>query len=202
MMPGDATGLARLARLAFATGSVGLAVACGFGDPVPYKSDGSRTIKPPVEAPVDRLAPGELEPSDQIAFGLPIPRGMKVTHRFDGATHAQGAVEHDELIEYLKRRLAGSHIKYELKKVIFSDVRVRDAASPGPNAAGGPEAEAKPKAGDATLRVEVWGNRKTTFMSVVDTTKPVVVPGLTEAERWRRAGMHPDGSPLDPDSLK
>ena len=164
---------------------------CERSDPV-LVGNASGPSKPKVAIPVDRLAPGELEPGDEIAFGLPIPKGMRVVRRFDDSTHAKGKVDHDELVAYLKRRLATSHLTYKPDKVVFPEVRLRNE----------PENGTAQGAQDTTLRVEVWADRDMTWLRVTDTTVPPLVEGLTEAERWRRAGMHPDGSPLDPDSLK
>lgn len=168
-----------------------LSAGCGRNDPLQV-GDANRASEPKIAPPVDRLAPGELEPGDEIAFGLPIPKGMRVVRRFDDSTHAKGRVDHDELVAYLKRRLATSHLTYEPDKVVFPEVRIRNDAAKGTGNA----------AQDTTLRVEVWADREMTWLRVTDTTVPPAVEGLTEAERWRRAGMHPDGSPLDPNSLR
>ncbi len=178
-----------------AFGAMAVGTGCERNEPRRVEhADGP--AKPKVATPVDRLAPGELEPSDELAFGLPIPKGMRVVRRFDDATHAKGRIDHDELVEYLKRRLSTSHVTYKLDKVVFPEVQLRDAPS---NEAGDEaDGEAPPK----TLQIEVWADRDMTWMRVKDTTVPPLVEGLTEAERWRRAGMHPDGSPLDPDALK
>ena len=34
------------------------------------------------------------------------------------------------------------------------------------------------------------------------TTPPKVQPGLTDAERWRQAGLTPEGRPLDPKAFE
>lgn len=179
-------GLSYPASVSYAAALVSLAItaACGRNEPTLY--DGPGPPERSVEAPIDRLAPGELEPSDELAFGLPLPQGMRVVRRFDDATHAKGKIDHDELVAYLKRRLATSHVTYELDKVVFDKVKLRNA----------------PNEADRTLRIEVWVDRGMTWLRVTDTTVPPAVEGLSEAERWRRAGMHPDGSPLDPEALK
>ncbi len=171
--------------------ALALIAGCGRNDPIQV-GHASGASEPKLATPVDRLAPGELEAGDEIAFGLPIPKGMRVVRRFSDSTHAKGKVDHDELVAYLKRRLATSHLTYEPDKVVFPEVRIRNEVGKGTGKA----------APDTTLRVEVWADRDMTWLRVTDTTVPPVVEGLTDAERWRRAGMHPDGSPLDPDSLK
>ena len=167
--------------------ALALGVACGRDDPIRVTST-PRPPKPVVETPVDRLAPGEIEPSDELAFGLPIPKGMRVRARFEGETIVEGTIDHDELVEYLKRRLTTSHVTYEPDRVVFDDVTLRDA----------PTGEDEGR----TLRIEIRAKRKMIKMRVLDTTPPPSIKGLTETERWRRVGLNPDGSPLDPDSLR
>jgi hypothetical protein len=46
-------------------------------------------------------------------------------------------------------------------------------------------------------------NGRLTELTIRDVTpRPKSAPGTSEAERWRRAGRKPDGSPLDPSELK
>jgi hypothetical protein len=35
-------------------------------------------------------------------------------------------------------------------------------------------------------------------MTIRDVTPPPVEPGLSEEERWKKAGFAPDGKPIDP----
>ncbi len=37
---------------------------------------------------------------------------------------------------------------------------------------------------------------------IKDITPPPLEPGLTDEERWKKAGLTPDGKPIDPKKLE
>jgi hypothetical protein len=47
-------------------------------------------------------------------------------------------------------------------------------------------------------RIEIHRARNLTTVNLRDITPPKVPQGLTEEERWERAGRNPDGSLKDP----
>lgn len=147
------------------------------------KTEASETAPSPAdsasaEVPLDRLAPGELEPGNESAFGLPIPKGMHVARRFEGSAHVAGKIDRDELVSYLKRRLNTSVTTYQRQRIIFPNVTLPE--NPG-----------------SSFSLEVWTDKDVTWFRIDETTVKQPPKGLTEAERWRRAGRNPDGTPLE-----
>ena len=55
---------------------------------------------------------------------------------------------------------------------------------------------------DRVYQLEVIPEPGITRLIIRDTTKPKVVPGLSDAERWRQAGLTPQGRPLDPKAFE
>lgn len=137
--------------------------------------------------PIDRLAPGELAPGTQVIFGLVLPRGMKVSAQFPRVAHATGAVSAEDVANYVRDRVDVRRVELGAVGTVFPTVHIRGGAP------------------DRVYRIEVNGAGTSTEMVLRDVT-PVpparVDDSVPVAERWRRAGYNPDGTPLDPNSLR
>jgi hypothetical protein len=62
-----------------------------------------------------------------------------------------------------------------------------------------------PVAGESRIfRIELFGRGQPTRLLIKDVTPsaPPAEPTLTDEERWRRAGMKPNGDPLDVTQLR
>ena len=130
--------------------------------------------------PLDRLAPGELAPSSTEVFGFALPRGMLLENQMPDRAYARGAVSPEELANYVRARVAASHVELGAASTLFPMVRIQ----------GGPS--------DRVFSFEVLRDRDGTRLIIRDVTPPPPPPaGLTPEERWRAAGMSPDGRPLD-----
>lgn len=148
-------------------------VACGskrgesVGQPAP-----SRTT------PVDHLRPGEIAQGKELAFGLPLPRDIRVSARFPDAVFASGRVGFEALSNYVRERVDAESIDTGPTKTVF--------------------VQAAPKADPSRrLRIEVSLQRGMTELTIRDTSrKPPSDAGLSQAERWHQAGVAPDGGPL------
>jgi hypothetical protein len=146
--------------------------------PAPSRSAGS------AQAP-DRLAPGELAEGKGEMFGLLLPRGVRVTARFAKEAHASGKVTVGELAAYIRKRVDARHVELAQGRTIFPSARVK----------GGPA--------DKLFRIEVVaGSGSITKLVMRDLTRPAAVQGISEAERWRRAGLTPDGKVIDMKALE
>jgi hypothetical protein len=133
------------------------------------------------------LAPGELPPGEEALFGLILPKGMKVQGKLDETGLAWGKLPAEEVANYIRSRVAVEHVEVGAARTIFPAVRIKDSPS------------------DHAFRIEVLRESAGTRLIVRDLTPPpapVPVPGLTDAERWRRAGYSPDGKPLDMSKLE
>ncbi|HYP98118.1 MAG TPA: hypothetical protein VER96_05560 [Polyangiaceae bacterium] len=137
-----------------------------------------------VSKPVDRLAPDELAAGNAEVFGFVVPREMHVEQRYKEATHLLGPVKPDALANYVRERVVVSHVEIGAARTIFPDARIK---------AGAP---------DRVYELDVIPEPGNTRLVIRDTTPPKVEPGLTDEERWRKAGLTPQGRPLDPKAFE
>lgn len=137
--------------------------------------------------PVDHLAPGESVEGKEKAFGLPLPRLATVTARFQTTVVVSSALSREELSGFVRARILNGtvtdtdastrllEVAPKAEPARRLDIEVRNAPPVG------------------TVRSE---------MVVRDVTGLPVEPGLSDAERWRRAGFGPNGGVLDPTKLE
>ena len=142
---------------------------------------------PPVASasarPADHALPDEIAEGAEKAFGLPIPRQMRVVGRFDDVVFASGDVAPELVANYVRQRVIASHVETGPAKTVFTGVTLRVAPI-------------------HTLRVDVISRNGDTELTVRDETRPPAREGLTEAERWKELGLSPKGTPLDPTRLE
>jgi len=129
--------------------------------------------------PIDRLAPDELAEGSGSVWGFVLPREMYIEHRYDNITHVRGHVKADALANYVRDRVVVSHVEIGAARTIFPDARIKG---------GDPE---------RVYEFDVIPEPGSTHLEIRDATPLKVEPGLTDAERWRQAGLTPDGRPID-----
>lgn len=134
-------------------------------------------------APVDRALPGELAEGTERAFGLLLPRVMKLQGGFDNVVFASGDVPADEVANYVRQRVTADKVETGAAKTLFSRASVK--AQPGP-----------------LISIEVLSHGGTTEMQVRNVTPKPTKEGQDQEERWRELGFKPDGTPLDPEHLR
>jgi len=139
--------------------------------------------------PVDRLAPGEITEGTDAVYGITLPLGMKVIAHFPKIAHAIGDVGPEDVANYLRDRVDVSHVELGAVATVFPDARVKGGDS------------------KVILRIEVIpigrDRTKLVIKDVSPPSEPVTTDdGLTDAERWRRAGYNPDGTLLNPNKLR
>jgi hypothetical protein len=163
-------------------------LACWLCASCHSKSDvgpsGAARAKPASSKPIDRLAPDELAAGNADVFGFLVPREMRVEHRYKEATHLVGPVKPDALANYVRERVVVSHVEIGAARTIFPSARIK---------AGAP---------DRVYDLEVIPEPGITRLIIRETTPPKVERGLTDAERWRQAGLTPEGRPLDPKAFE
>ena len=133
--------------------------------------------------PPDQLLPGEIAPGPEDAFGLAVPRRMRLLARFPDAVFAEGELPAEDVASYVETRVVAESVEKGPAKTVFLRAAVKDA--PG-----------------RALRVEVITRGITTLLVVRDATRPPAKEGLTEAQRWKELGLTPEGQPLDPTTLE
>jgi hypothetical protein len=129
--------------------------------------------------PVDHLAPGELAVGSSEVWGFRIPKDMHIEYRYKEAVHLAGSVKADALANYVRDHVVVSHVEIGAARTIFPNARIK----------GGPE--------QMVFRFEVSPAPGLTRLVITDVTPPPIEPGLSDEERWRKAGLSPKGEPLD-----
>ncbi len=132
-------------------------------------------IPPP---PADSATEGELGAGRETAFGFVLPRGLRVTARMRDTVYAKGRVGFEAAKRYLREQLVDSHAEESKNRLVLSHATV--AQHP-----------------DDKLRfvLSQTGNGVTLVIRVK--THHEAEPGLSEAERWKRAGLTPDGEVIE-----
>lgn len=133
--------------------------------------------------PVDRLTPGELAPGTLRVNGLLLPREMRLDRSFEGVSHVVGDVRPEDVANYVRKRVTVAHVEIGAGRTVFPRARINGDAS------------------GKLYQIDVAAERGRTRLVIRDTTAPPTPQGLSEDERWRRAGFKPDGTPLDPAKL-
>lgn len=113
-------------------------------------------------------------------FGLVVPRDLRIVRRFSESIIATGAPSAEQVANYVRPRVNAATVEIGPARTIFDSARVK-----------GDEHE------DKLLRIEVIQHSSRTELVVKDMTPVPIDEGLTEEERWRRAGLSPSGKQLD-----
>lgn len=159
-----------------------LACACSW-KPLKQKPAPAASAKP--KKPLDHLAPDELAPGTLEVYGFPVPRGMQLESRLKDRAYISGRVSPEALANYVREHVSVSHVEIGAARTIFPMARIK----------AGPR--------DKSFTLEVLPDGPKTRLIIKDTTPPPPPPpGLSDEERWRRAGLKPDGSPLDMNTLQ
>lgn len=157
------------------------ASACRDDAPVVPPAVATAGSARPLVKPVDRLAPGELAEGEQAAFGFKAPRELKLNATFPDSAHFSGQVEPLALATYVRERVSTMRMEVADTRTTFEHARIL---------AGDPK---------RTYRFDILAhNAVETRLIVHDITPPPSVVGLSEAERWSRAGMKANGELTDP----
>lgn len=136
-------------------------------------------------APLDHLAPDELGPGKTEVYGFPIPRGMELESRIADRAYVRGHVAPEALANYVRDHVSVSHVEIGAARTVFPMARIKNGAQ------------------DRYYTLEVLPDGAFTRLVIKDTTPPPPPPpNLSDAERWRAAGLTPDGHPLDPKKLE
>jgi hypothetical protein len=130
--------------------------------------------------PLDHLAADELAPGKAEVFGFAVPREMAVESHLGDRAYVSGRVSPEALANYVRQRVTVSHVEIAAARTVFPMARIN----------GGPSGR--------FFTLEVLPDGPQTRLVIKDTTPPPPpLPGLSDAERWRAAGLGPDGRPLD-----
>lgn len=110
---------------------------------------------------------------------------MEIVGRLQRSVHAAGNFRPEDVANYVRDRVVVDRVELGAARTIFPNAKIKNAAP------------------SKIFRIEVVASSPTrTVIDVTDITPPPSIQGIDEAERWRRAGFKPDGTPLDPTKLE
>lgn len=156
-----------------------VALGCNGEPPAPVRAQATATAPPPAPSAVDRVDPGEVTEGTETAFGLPIPRAMRVEARFHDAVRAGGNVPLDALANYVRARVIADRVETGPAKTVFSRATLK--SSP-----------------DKLLRVEVVAQGDRTEIVVRDVTRPPATDVVKPTDPWLAPGFDPRDRKADP----
>lgn len=166
--------------IGFLSIAIGLSLGCkGKGEAPPSPPQ----IEAPPPAPADELAPGELAPGKENAFGIFIPRRMQVEARFTDAVFASGQLPPERVSNYVRKYVIAEGIETGPAKTIFAKATLKETPA-------------------FQLRIEVISEGTLTKLVVRNETRAPAKEGLSEEERWKELGLTPRGEVLDPTQLE
>jgi hypothetical protein len=142
---------------------------------------------PSVTAPVDRLAAGEIPEGRERAFTLPLPLHSTVKARFPGSVHVASTHSYDELVKFVAAHVTEGSIEKHAAESRFDKVIVKTDPS---------------KRLSIDVRRALINADYETQLVVTDITPAPEPPGMTDTDRWKKAGLTPEGKPLDPKTLQ
>jgi hypothetical protein len=142
--------------------------------------DERNTLVPNLPATAtDRLLPNEELPGRPRVFGIEVPEGMRVAARFPDVVQLTGKVRLDAVTRYFQTQVLSDRVQLGKGRATFPAVTLKSDQR------------------KRVYRIEIVSDRGTTKVQMRDITPPPVIEGLSEKERWERAGLNADGSIKD-----
>jgi hypothetical protein len=137
-------------------------------------------LLPSPTATLDRLQGDEVLPGREMIFGIEVPRGLRIAARFADSAQLTGQGEPEAVANHFRGHVLAEHVEIGANRTIFPRVYVKGDKK------------------KRIYRIEIHRSRNLTTVNIRDITPPPVPQGLSEKERWERAGRSPDGSLKDP----
>jgi hypothetical protein len=156
-----------------------LVLICGLGCK-------RRVEQPPLAATSDtpdRLEPGEPMVGTPRVFGLDVPDGLRVVATYYKSVHLSGPLPVPATVEALQRQLEPTVMEFTPTRAVWERVFAKNDTS------------------RTLMRIEITREGSTTRVHVADITPTKAPEGLSEAERWERAGRNPDGTLKNPSEM-
>lgn len=146
-----------------------------------------RKQETPPDKPPDRLADNEVVEGKERAFGLPLPRLVRVKARFEKTVHVLSPLAPEDLTNFVRARVKDGTVIPGASVTTLADVI--------------PLGDPK-KMLTIDVRTVRLGDGTRSEMVVRDTTPQPAEPGLTDGQRWHKAGFTPTGKVADPTHLE
>lgn len=159
-----------------------LGASCSRGNDV-AATDAGPPAASSAAAP-DRVDPSELAEGREVAFGLKLPRGMRITFRSPFEIQAESELPPERIANYVRQRMRSEGVEVGAARTIFDRARLRnDESAP-------------------FCRVEVVRVGDRTRLVIRDLTPEKIDPTLSPEERWRKFGLDPNGRLIDPSHME
>ncbi len=168
-------------RHRLSTSTAAALAACALVALAGCKKRETETTRPPPRAP-DKLAPDESPEGAEMLHGLRLPRRSRVADQLGPYTIVRSQLPADQLATYVRQRVEGGNVTAGAASTVLNGVTA--------------------KGGDPTalLEIKVQPTHDPAFTSEMHVRvlpKPQLPPEATEEERWRAAGVTPDGKLID-----
>lgn len=131
----------------------------------------------------DRLAPEEPLIGTGHVWGIRVPDGLRVGAEFPRTVHLSGARPLVAVTEALRQQLLTNEIEVTPTRTVIAQAYVRSVSQ------------------KRLLRIEAVSEGVLTHVVITDITPAPVPTGLSEEERWERAGRNPDGTVKKPSQV-
>lgn len=141
----------------------------------------------PPRASADRLAKGEIPEGRERAFTLPLPLHSTIKARFPASVHVASPHTQEELANFVKMRVKDGTTTSGASETRFDKVVV----AKDPSKLLSIQVRSAPLTGEFKSQ-----------LVVTDITPPPEEPGTTDVDRWRKAGLTPDGKLIDPKHME
>ncbi|MBX3206951.1 MAG: hypothetical protein KF764_18035 [Labilithrix sp.] len=164
-----------IAGVALASMALGGAPACKRKEDAPAPTPSARPN-------ADHLAPGEIPEGRELAYTLPLPLRSTVKARFHDSVHVASAYTLEELSNFVRARVKDGKTSSGATETRFDRVIV----AKDPSRTLSIQVRAAPRGGPFRSQ-----------MVISDVTPVPEAPGLTDEDRWKKAGMTPDGKLID-----
>ena len=151
--------------------------ACREEPPPPPGSWASEPA-PVVTTKVDVADPDELAEGKERAFDFPVPRAMRVEARFEDAVYLVGRVPFASLNNYIRERVVAGEIDTGPAKTVYGKAALKNGKK-------------------RLLELTVSNDYGNIELIVRDRTRTAVEKGLTEEQRWKRAGLTQEGQVIE-----
>jgi hypothetical protein len=161
-----------------------LGLAACSKDTAPAAQQTAPAPPAPSVVPLDHLGPDELVEGTEKAFGVTLPRGLRVDGRFPDVIHTSGTMTVHSLVLYFRPRFQGGSVREGERSATFEHV-----TAPG-----------SPPDTELMLHVSVVPGR--TLVDVAATPLVHASAFPDQASRWRAEGLTPDGKILDKTHLE
>jgi hypothetical protein len=142
-----------------------------------------QTAAPVVSA--DRLRPNEAMLSKVSAFGIPVPKDLRVEGKFKTAVYLGGKANPGDLIDYFRSHVVADHLEIAGTATIFPRVYVKGDTS------------------KRLYRIEITAvSLQYSKVVITDITPTRIDPALTQEQVLEQVGLNADGTLRDRLKLK